>query len=73
MKNKVKVLDAFALLNDIPLEGLSRGDVGTIVEILDESYYLAEFCDNQGRTHKMIELNADMIMKLNCAFESEFA
>jgi hypothetical protein len=43
------VLDVVALLADQPAEGLARGQVGTVVESLDESTVLVEFSDDQGR------------------------
>jgi hypothetical protein len=43
------VLDVVALLTDLPAGGLSRGQVGTIVEQLDDETLLVEFSDDQGR------------------------
>ncbi len=43
------VLNVVALLADRPAERLARGQVGTVVELLDESTALVEFTDNQGR------------------------
>ncbi len=45
------VLDVVALLSDLPAEGLSRGQVGTVVERLDEQSLLVEFSDDQGRAY----------------------
>ena len=42
------VLDVVALLTDLPAEGLARGQVGTIVERLDDRTLLVEFSDDQG-------------------------
>ena len=39
------VLDVVALLTDAPAEGLQRGQVGTIVEPLNEATVLVEFSD----------------------------
>jgi hypothetical protein len=51
-KNKSpSVLDVVALLTDIPAQGLARGQVGTIVEELDESTSLVEFSDDGGRAY----------------------
>ncbi len=51
-KNKQPaVLDVVALLADLPAEGLARGQVGTVVEPLDESTVLVEFADDQGRAY----------------------
>jgi hypothetical protein len=37
-----------ALLSDLPAQQLARGQVGTIVEQLDENTSLVEFSDEQG-------------------------
>jgi hypothetical protein len=43
------VLDVVALLADLPAQGLARGQVGTVVERLDEQNSLVEFSDDQGK------------------------
>ncbi len=45
------VLDVVALLADIPAQGLARGQVGTVMEPLDERTVLVEFTDDQGRAY----------------------
>ena len=45
------LLDVVALLADLPAAGLSRGQVGTVVEVLNETVALVEFADNQGRAY----------------------
>ena len=45
------VLDVVALLQDLPAQRLARGQVGTIVEQLDENNSLVEFSDEQGRAY----------------------
>ncbi len=45
------LLDVVALLTDHPIEGLARGQVGTIVERLDDKTSLVEFSDDQGRAY----------------------
>jgi hypothetical protein len=47
------VLDAVALLADRPEAGLARGQVGTVVELLDDSTALVEFSDDQGRAYAL--------------------
>jgi hypothetical protein len=42
------LLSVVALLNES--EGLPRGQVGTVVELLDESMCLVEFINDQGET-----------------------
>ena len=45
-----RLLDVVALLTDVPEHCLVRGQVGTVVEILDGAYEV-EFCDDEGRTY----------------------
>jgi hypothetical protein len=45
------LLDVVALLTDLPNLGLARGQVGTVVERLDDKRLLAEFSDDQGRAY----------------------
>ena len=45
------VLDVVALLADLSGEGLARGQVGTVVELLDNDLVLVEFSDDQGRAY----------------------
>lgn len=44
-------LDAVALLTDLPEHRLARGQVGTVVEQLDDRTLLIEFSDDQGRAY----------------------
>jgi hypothetical protein len=45
------LLDVVALLSELPAQRLARGQVGTIVEQLDENILLVEFSDQQGRAY----------------------
>jgi hypothetical protein len=45
------VLDVVALLTDLPTQRLARGQVGTVVEQLDDKTSLVEFSDDQGRAY----------------------
>jgi Domain of unknown function (DUF4926) len=47
-------LDVVALLSDIPAERLARGQVGTVVEILDDKTVLVEFSDEEGRAYAVV-------------------
>ena len=47
------VLDAVALLTDLPAQQLTRGQVGTVVEQLDDKTLLVEFSDDQGRAYAL--------------------
>ena len=48
-KKGPSLLDVVALLSDLPAQRLARGQVGTIVEQLDENISHVEFSDEQGR------------------------
>ena len=49
--DRPSTLDVVALLADLPAEGLARGQVGTVVELLDQDFALIEFSDDQGRAY----------------------
>lgn len=53
-RSQAAVLDLVALLGDHPTEGLARGQVGTIVESLDDDTVLVEFCDDAGRAYAIV-------------------
>jgi hypothetical protein len=48
------LLDVVALLADVPGEGLARGQVGTVVEQLEDKVLLVEFSDDQGRAYAVV-------------------
>jgi hypothetical protein len=43
------LLDVVALLRDMPEHGLARGQVGTVVDTLNDTTMLVEFSDDNGR------------------------
>jgi hypothetical protein len=47
-------LDVVALLADLPVEGLTSGQVGTAVDSLDEKNLVVEFSDDQGRAYAIV-------------------
>jgi len=46
--------DVVALLTECPTQGLSRGQVGTVVETLDDKTVLVEFSDDEGRAYAVV-------------------
>jgi hypothetical protein len=70
MKNDIKMLDVVALLENLRDRGLMVGQVGTVVEILDDGVYEVEFCDNEGRMYESLALRADQLMALHYAPET---
>ncbi len=65
MKKPIQLLDVVALTDDLPERGLSRGQVGTVVESLGPDVFEVEFCDNDGRTYASLALRGDQLMVLH--------
>jgi hypothetical protein len=61
----IEVLSVVALLQDLPEEGLVRGQVGTVVERWAPGVYEVEFSDDHGRTYAMVALKAGQLMRLH--------
>lgn len=64
MQTKPSLLDVVALLGDLPEHGLVRGQVGTVVEILDGSYEV-EFSDDLGKAHAELALKPEQLLLLH--------
>jgi len=60
----MKLYDMVALLEDLPAEGLKRGQVGTIVEIWEPDVYEVEFADPHGVAYAMVALRAEQLITL---------
>ena len=72
MNKQIKLLDVVALTVDIPEHDLSRGQVGTVVELLKEgAAYEVEFSDRNGRTYKSLGLRPDQLMVLRYEPDSD--
>lgn len=57
------VLDVVALLADRPADNLARGQVGTVVEALDDDSLEVEFSDDQGRAYALVPCaHSDLIV-----------
>lgn len=66
MNYNIKLLEIVALTEDLQQYSLSRGQVGTVVEILsDGDAFEIEFCDRDGRTYESIGLRPDQFMVLH--------
>ena len=64
----IPILAVVALLEDLPDRGLTRGQIGTVVEHLErdsEQALLVEFSDEQGRTYAIIDLRPDQLVVLH--------
>jgi Domain of unknown function (DUF4926) len=67
VSTSIEQLDVVALMHDRPDQGLVRGQVGTVVEILADGAYEVEFSDEQGKTYAMLPLKADELLVLHHA------
>jgi len=56
MNQGIKLLDVGARTEDLPDRRLRRGQVGTVVELLDQGVFEVEFTDNDGRTFASLAL-----------------
>jgi hypothetical protein len=61
----IEMHSVVALLEDLPKEGLVRGQVGTVVEEWTPCVYEVEFADDSGKTYAMVALKADQLMRLH--------
>ena len=60
-----RTIDAVvALLEGIPERGLSRGQVGTVVESLAPGVHEVEFSDDSGQAYASLALRSDQLMSV---------
>lgn len=59
-----RLLDVVALLSDVPVRGLVRGQVGTVVELLDGAYEV-EFSDDEGKAYAELALRPEQLLVLH--------
>jgi hypothetical protein len=64
MHTTPRLLDVVALLSDVPSHGLVRGQVGTVVELLDGAFEI-EFSDDDGRTYAELAVPSDQLLVLH--------
>lgn len=65
MNSEIKLLDVVALIEDLPEQGVYRGQVATVVELLAPNVFEVEFSDNSGCTYAMLTLKAEHLMVLH--------
>jgi len=53
------------VLTDLPAQRLARGQVGTIVEQLDDETSLVEFSDDQGRAYAVAPCRHEELLVLH--------
>ena len=59
-----RLLEVVALLSAVPAHGLLRGQVGTIVELVDGACEV-EFSDNEGRTYAELAFPPHQLLVLH--------
>ena len=57
----------------MPGKGLTRGQVGTVVEAWAPGVFEVEFADDEGRAYAMVALRADQVMRLHYEPKGEAA
>ena len=67
MNQPIELLDVVALMRDLPQQGLVRGQVGTVVELLSPGAFEVEFSDDQGKSYAMLPLNEGQLLVLHHA------
>jgi hypothetical protein len=65
MSEPIQLLDVVALNQGLPEEHLVRGQVGTVVEVLEPQVFEVEFSDDQGKTYAMLPLRFDQLIVLH--------
>jgi hypothetical protein len=69
-QNEPLMLDIVALLADLPVKGLVRGQVGTVIESLDAATSLVEFCDELGKAHAVAPCPRSKLLVLHYATDA---
>lgn len=57
-------LDVVVLSEDIPIHGLQRGDLGTVVEVYSPDAVEVEFVTASGRTQALVTLSASAVREV---------
>jgi hypothetical protein len=66
--NQIALLSPVALIEDVPSQGLTKGQIGTVVELLQhdgEQALLVEFSDETGQTYAMADLKPEQLLALH--------
>ncbi|HEY2093376.1 MAG TPA: DUF4926 domain-containing protein [Thermoanaerobaculia bacterium] len=64
-EKSIGLLDTVALIEDIPERHISRGEVGTVVEVLERDVYEVEFSDDRGETYAEVALRGEQLVLLH--------
>jgi hypothetical protein len=66
--SRIALLSPVALIEDVPNEKLTKGQIGTVVEYLQrdsDEALLVEFSDEEGRTYAMVDLKPEQLIALH--------
>ncbi len=63
--SEIRLFDTVALIEDIPDEGLRRGQVGAVVEVYPDDAFEVEFVAPNGQTYAMLALRAHQLLRLH--------
>ena len=61
----MQLLDTVALSEDLPTYGLRKGQVGTLVEELEQGVFEVEFADTDGRAYALLALRDKQLLQLH--------
>ncbi len=64
MRDKIKILDVVAVVEEIPKHGLKRGEVGTVVDRWKDGTFEVEFSDDTGEAYVFVALHPKQIIPL---------
>jgi hypothetical protein len=67
MSSPIRQFDVVALTGDLPEQGMTRGQVGSVVEILEPGVFEVEFSDDEGRSYAELALREEQLMVLHYA------
>jgi 3,4-dihydroxy-2-butanone 4-phosphate synthase len=76
---EIREHDVVALLIDVPAQGLRRGDVGTVVQMFEQTEahpagFIVEFVDEAGSVHAQADItDASQVVRLHFNFKREAA
>jgi len=65
MSRSIQLLDVVALLQDHQELKLIAGQVGTVVESLEDGVFEVEFSDDEGRTYATVALKESELISLH--------
>ena len=79
MAEALKLHDVVALTEDLPAQGLRRGDVGTVIEVFEGNAhhpagFIVEFVDESGTVYAHADItDAAQLLRLHFNFRREAA